>query len=232
MELGTAFHSLLEAYHGTKKVETPKVRWESDLLKLYALFDGYMALYAEEPLQYVEHPFNLIIDGHCFKGILDGYSAGRIYEHKTTSMLLDNIDWYWDRTKTDIQVGLYQLAAMDAFHLESVSVVYNVIRIPQQRKGKNETVEAYIGRIRESIEENPEDYFARREIAWSPRALEELRKDLLESAGEIEACTTADVWLRNRSSCFAWKRRCEFYEVCHEGKSTDDPMYYQIRSKR
>jgi len=147
-------------------------------------------------------------------------------------MLLDDLDWYWERTGTDLQVGLYQLAAMDVLGLKDVQVMYNVVRIPQQRKGRNESLDSYLKRIDADLAENPSSYFKRALISWSDSDLEELKEDLYTVSQDIWNNKQVDTWPRNRSACFEWKRKCPYYAACHEGKSINDETLYQVRARR
>lgn len=141
-------------------------------------------------------------------------------------------DWnaaYWEKlAKSDIQVGLYQIAARRLYGTANVTVIYNVFRIPQLKRRRTEELDEYGARLAEDIIATPERYYQRARVRWSEAALAALETDINDTAASI---ASSKCYPRSRR-CFEFGKRCGYYSACLEGKPITDASLYRIRVRR
>jgi len=126
----------------------------------------------------------------------------------------------------DYQLSTYFLGLRLAYGINAERGVYNVVRKPQLRLKKDETLEAFEERCREASAQEPDKYFMRSDVFRSDEQLADTRTYLLQ------LCAMADTlhyrW-RNVSSECTWK--CPFFSIC----PTEDPELmskeYDVRNR-
>lgn len=221
---GLTWHDIVENHHTGKEVTAEGV--------FAPLFEAYKNRWPEKQFTHAELSWELPDIG--FRGVFDGLivdeSARRvqIWEHKTTKLDLSYSGWYFDKLPYDWQVGIYQIAAQNMYPGYVISVMYNVTRLPQLKKGKKESEYEYIQRVADNIAERPDSYFARKPFRWSEPMLTTLRGDLMDVYDTLTQ--TVNVYPRSRQ-CYHYGRPCEYYPVCHSQKSLTDETLYRIRSR-
>lgn len=183
-------------------------------------------------LEGTEIPFK--VDRLGVHGIFDGIKITDtevcIVEHKTTRSDLDD-GMYWERVKTDWQVGIYLLAAEFTFG-KPAYMLYNVMRVPGLRHRRGESDSELLARIETELSDNPEKYYRQARITWKQESLARLEADLLDTEAAIKQSRRTQSWPRSRR-CFPFPRqRCGFYPVCFEGAELADNAVYQIRRAR
>ena len=72
----------------------------------------------------------------------------------------------------DFQTMLYCLALRHLSPDEPEGVLYNVIRRPQLRKGKSESLQVYLTRTKKDIQKRPEHYYMRWLVSLGPKDLD------------------------------------------------------------
>lgn len=78
-----------------------------------------------------------------------------------------------------------------------------------------ETPDMFGARLLSDIQEHPEKYFARREIARTARELKEADTDFYNLARLTRIMTLRDLWYRNERQCTA-TYRCPYFTICHD----------------
>lgn len=229
---GVGFHKLLEQYYFG--VATPK--WEEVELegdeKSFAksLLEAYKGRYPfrGESVIGVEMPFQLDDIHGVFDAVIkepDG--AIVIVEHKTTKTDFSEDLYYWEKCRTDWQVGLYQLAAQELFKTKNVRVLYDVIRVPQLRLKRGEDALGLRLRVAEDVRSNLDRYFGQAEIRWTDDAILAIKEDIGTVWDSIEAAR-----FPKSRKCFEYRRKCDFYAACFEGASLQDERLFQARKRR
>lgn len=202
LRFGTAFHKGLEVWFenaGIGQVERATTAFKAALAtagdeefdaetsqQIVALLTGYFAKWGSakftvEPEREfaVRFPF---LRGFVVCGKMDGIVTAEdgtksLIEHKTTSEDISPLGDYWATINRD-QIGIYKAAA-EKIGVKFSSVIYDVIRKPTIKCGKDETAEEYGARLAadcvgEQVGDNPrakgykrgsDFYFARRDIA-------------------------------------------------------------------
>lgn len=167
---------------------------------------------------------SLVRDGRRYCKIDAAYrdEKGRLYivEHKTRSRI--------DEEKLTILCGmdfqnLFETTALEAESKKTVGgVLYNVIRKPQLKQGKEETLQAYCQRIAADIDTRPEFYFIRREITYSKAEKDNFRaREIGGILAEMEAVAAGKAGVyRNTNNCETVYGTCDYLEACSSG-STD-----------
>jgi hypothetical protein len=77
-----------------------------------------------------------------------------------------------------------------------------------------ETLKMFSARLLLDIQQTPEKYFARREIARTDQELNKFRKDLFVTYQSMKMHDTHDLWVENESACDA-PYRCAYKSICY-----------------
>lgn len=223
LSYGKTFHELLEGgfpeYFGpgwNAVVNEHLIAYQS----FYAT-DDVVVIAREVPFE-----FNLTSDIRLH-GYLDAIvrigDKYYIQETKTTGKITPE---YWDRREQDVQVGIYLLAAQEgALNYPISGVIYDVTSRPGIRKKRNEEHLDYVQRVADWYYDNQETAFERRIMTRTAEQLDELAGDIMMLADQLQQ----KKFVRNRDSCYNFRKKCGFYDVCFNGESLDNTELYQIR---
>lgn len=232
--MGNFGHSLVEQRWGGKPAAGDYGLEAVDAARIVALIDNAPESHTKPPegLAGVEVPFT--VDRLGIRGFYDGlcklpHNVAQIWEHKFTSSDHSVDPIYWQRTTTDWQVGLYQLAALEEY--DEVEVIYNVFRVPQHRQGKSESVADFAERIEGEIGANPGRYYGQARVKWSAESLARIEHDLLDWQSELAHNQATGCWPRSRK-CWEWRRPCAFQPVCFRGEELSNERLYKVRTRR
>ena len=121
----------------------------------------------------------------------------------------------FDDTLTFSFQNLYYLFAATLEAGEPIAgVLYNQVRKPQLRQGKNETFQAYAERCRVDIADNPENYFQRLEIIYTKQRQRQFVADLRLQLDELSRWCLGDVpTFKNTRACSGlWT--CDYLSAC------------------
>lgn len=203
-----------------------------------AMMRGYAARYPEEDFEIIalEKPFRgKIINPETGKpsrklelaGRVDGIICqdGRYYllEHKTVSSVAqDYIELLW----MDFQVHLYAMYIEQTQGIHIIGVLYNLLVKAQLRQGgitKTRSVpesdEAFHARLMGKYSD-PEMYKRVRFII-SHEMLTDLQSELWELAQAFKDAKRRNVFYKNTSFCFYYRKPCEYLPLCKSGGSED-----------
>lgn len=164
--------------------------------------------------------------------LADGRLA--LMEYKTTSRDFSPGAEYWQRLHLDQQLSIYVIAARELGY-DVETILYDVTRRPALRPYKatpaearkytkdgrlyanqreeDESPEDFGKRLENDIDERPEHYFARIEIARLEADLDECRAELWDQSQALREAQRAGRWYRNPNNCFA-TFTCEFVPIC------------------
>ncbi len=84
-----------------------------------------------------------------------------------------------------------------------------------------EMPEEWAARLHLAVSENPDAYFARREIPRTDAELAEARRDLWDMAQILHGCDSENRWPRNSSACVGFGR-CQYLDLCSVNWTPDD----------
>lgn len=237
LEFGTAWHGLLEAHY--KGLGVPALRPNpakkltkhstAFLNRAYDLYRGFHqpfdeVLMVEEEREVPLGPDVLVCR---FDGLVRHAGEVWVLEIKTTSSDISPGSYYWERLVLNQQVSWYLLAATQLGH-KPAGVIYDVLRKPNLRRGKNETADEFTSRCLTDLNRYPEKYFARETITRTNTELLEAETNLHEIAKLCEA----GVYPQNTSACFNFGRQCEFGPVCGREASLSDDRIYRLKVKQ
>ncbi len=237
---GTGFHKLLEQWWMSQPVDWSQVELDGDeKAAAAALLEEYGRLYRRDDVEGhigAEIPFQLQSIHGIFDAVYREPTGGIvIVEHKTTKSDFTVDEFYWERVKQAWQVGMYQLAAREVYKTDDVTVLYDVIRVPQLRQKKGESASEFRTRVAEDIAGNTQRYFGQALIKWSDQSLARLGEDLTGVAVNIGnnmlAAADSTAFPRSRK-CHEYRRACEFIPVCFGSTELTDERLYRIRSRR
>lgn len=139
----------------------------------------------------------------------------RLFETKTKGQVKE--DSLMDRLVIDLQVMLYLWAIWKTYGEVPGGVTYNIIRRPQLRRGKSETLKQFTERIWKDVATRPDFYYMRYQsdiveqdlVAFEAELLQVLRQVVLWDAGEFH--------FKNPAACNLGGYDCRFLPICSRG---------------
>lgn len=90
-----------------------------------------------------------------------------------------------------------------------------------------ETPEEYRSRLREDIASNPDRYYQRGTVPRLEGELLDAGFDTWQQARLIREGELAERHPRNSDACRRWSRMCDFFDVCTNAASLDDPTRFR-----
>jgi hypothetical protein len=174
-------------------------------------------------------------------------------EHKFTSLDASGGSDYRRRLVIDEQIDTYWIGA-EALGLRVARVGYDVVRFPQLRplqatpedkrrytedkatgekrlwarhRDHDETPAEFEARLTEDIAADPSRYYERFRVDRLPHERKRFRLNLWQESERLTHSLERDLWPMNSDACFRFGTPCEFFAVCAEGASLDDPTRYR-----
>ena len=188
------------------------------------------------------------------QGALDAIArtrSGKVLhvESKTTSNDITQGSDYWRKVSAlDSQVSTYH-GAMRSLGYEDFETLYDVVRKVTIRPSKatpeasrkytkdgrlyanqretDELPEEFRLRVRATIEENPERYFARGPIVRLEADAAEHASDIWQTAAMVRMSENANAFPRSPNACERFGRLCDFFEVCSGNASIGDETRFR-----
>lgn len=236
-ELGTALHSALERLFVTGKIEEAE-----DALNAYSPLAGTQGLSAEDfcrakgilagywyrwgssldqyVVQEVEKAFNVPIpcSDYVFTGRIDlivrdkATNRIQLWDHKTAKKLDGN---YITRRWMDLQLNLYAIGAAEQLGIAVDEFVYDVMRKPEIRLKKDETLEEFGERCMAACSS---DMYDRVTYPVEDMRIEETKRQLAGWLAQIEIAEACGFYGENLDHCGAYGG-CPYWELCTSGGS-------------
>lgn len=142
-----------------------------------------------------------------------------LVEYKTASKLDAS---YFDRLYVDSQITMY-MAAGERLGLKPVGVIYRVLRKPQIRRGKTESVEQFLNRLESDIASRPEFYFMERRLYRSTADLADFESMLYHEAKQANTMYKQGRCYKHSTACSVYGR-CEYLPLCM-GEAGAEALY-------
>ena len=166
--------------------------------------------------QFHEYKLRCKIDGE-----FSGKNAGSVWlmEHKTKSRIEE--ETLLQKITFDFQNLFYR----NIYQIEHPKVrlsgtLYNIIRKPGHKMKGGETLKQFRNRLVVEIKKDPEHFFKRYQLAYTPQDDERFTRELLQKLKWIQNLINGNVpaW-RNEFACET-PYRCEFLAACSTGTMT------------
>jgi hypothetical protein len=193
-------------------------------------FDNYKDDFFSKKFTEVEKEISVTIAGFKIHCKIDGRFFDKNkkrwqMEHKTKSRISE--ESMMKKLSFDTQNLFYILASEEYYKEKVFGVLYNIIRTPQLKVRKDDTLKMFCDRLRDDVNERKDFYFMRYEIPYTEddkrRALDRFCKVMTEMQN---CCEGKQTIFENTSACdspFA----CEFLDAC----TTDTFAGYTTRDK-
>ena len=169
----------------------------------------------------IEKIFQVFLRGK-FDGVFeDAKKALWLFETKCLSVIKE--DEIMELLPLDIQCMLYLLAIKLKYGKKPKGVLYNIVRRPGLRQGKNETIKQLLGRVEKDVNDpkRQDHYFKRIEMVIDWSEVEEWQKTFLDPVlMEIRAWSQGKIktWM-NPDALTSKYGRCELYHlIVHSAK--------------
>jgi hypothetical protein len=201
----------------------------------YCVLINYLKNYANDfktaYFTKVEEEFAVEIEGILWRGKRDGDHIVKkdkslwVREIKNRSRI--NEDNIMQGLQFDFQSNLY-CVTRDNDKVNTSGFIYDMIRTPQNKPKKDETLQFFSQRLEEEISKKPEYYFIRFEVPLTEKdkkiftiELGLLNEDLTMFLGSEKPSIH-----KNSFSCIDGTFPCEYLEACTQGNMNN---YYQSR---
>jgi hypothetical protein len=196
---------------------------EDELAVAMPLFLGYLERYgsidARKKFFSVEKTYAANYMGVTLRMKPDGFFTAEnggawLMEHKTKSRIDE--EGLTQSLGMNFQVLYYITPAKKYLNLKNslVGCLYNIVRKPGLRRGKNESLAEFSARIKADIALRPEWYFIRQEIAFTPADLKRHEMELSAILSDIDsALHDKRRMYRNTNACLQ-PYPCQFLANC------------------
>ena len=212
----------LERHHGLVKVLLP------EYFQFYA--DDFDELNFREVEEVFDIDLEVVIERQVFTfrlrgkidGVLEYFTDStdnessidlELMEHKTKGKWDEEILQH--KLPLDLQVNLYLWAVWRKYGIYPGAILYNMIRKPQLRQGKKETLKEYIRRVRADIHDRPEFYFKRIRGEVNPKDIMDWEKNtLIPILADINVWWGSGTHYKNVTACTSGYLPCPFIAYC------------------
>lgn len=182
-----------------------------------------------------------------------------VCERKTSGESIGPGTPYWKRLIMDPQISLY-IKAANSLGYETNEVLYDLLakplleplaatpeesrkytkptkndptpRLYANQRDRDETPEEFQERCLSAIVREPDRYYQRGTVVRLENEILEAEYDVWMTAGVIREARRLAVWPRNPDACVQWGRTCDYFAVCTGTARIDDPMIFQVRTKK
>lgn len=241
LSIGTAVHKGIEMWDEDAGLEAlgfpfPSTQEEADeqdiaRVTVLALLRGYFQTFAPFEQHTPELSFELPMRTgrlnssrkYAIAGKIDDIATvggqNWIVEYKTASKLDAS---YFDRLYVDSQITMY-MAAAERLGLEPAGVLYRILRKPQIRRGKTESIEQFLNRLEADIGARPEFYFMERKLYRSKHDLTDFEKMIYEEAKLADNMAGKGCTYKHSTACSVYGG-CEYLPLCM-GEAGAEALY-------
>lgn len=235
--LGNVFHALLQHHYSgkpfnpervVKSIPIPPVqKYANQGAFALALYEAHCDYYRlrDARVKWLECESEFDVE---FCGIRNRGKRDALFMHKRKDVWLLET-----KTKGQINEGvvptalpldfqnLYYICMSEIeLNLKITGVLYNIIRNPQYRQKKGETVIQFRNRVIEKIAEDPTHFFYRYEVNYPREMVNAFKLELITILNEIKRWAAGEgPHFRNRGHCSSGFP-CEFIKACIEGNMT------------
>jgi len=209
-----------------KKMRIKSPTEEINLIKsvVYVITTEYLRFYREDfkkdKVIASEEVFDFIWNGYRLRGKKDLKMRinSKKWNLETKTMARIEEDTLTEKISFDFQNLFYILAEEYEYKEPVVGTIYNVIRNPGHKPGTGETIFQFSNRLRKEIRKNPNHFFKRWEIPYSPQDKKEFNTELKYKLDEIDALLKGKLKIyKNEKNCVT-RFRCSFLKACSCGK--------------
>lgn len=190
----------------------------------YCVITNYILYYQKDfktaKFMNTEREFAVEIFDILWRGKIDGEHLIKkekslwVLERKTKGRISD--DTITRSLSLDFQGRLYCKAKEVEFKNNVLGFIYDVIRTPQMRLRKNDTLDDFQKRLNEDIEKRPDYYFMRWEVPLTKQDKESFQIDLNDLSHELldYIHNGYNVLKRNTFACNDGIVPCEYLDAC------------------
>lgn len=170
----------------------------------------------------LEHKFENIYRGReekyavKLKGKIDGvFSSGKelsLLETKTKGQIIERE--ITDILTFDLQNFFYLLNAKLIYGRMPTTVLYNVVRRPQLRRGKNETQAIFLQRVDKDIEDRSDFYFMRWPVSITKADFNDWEAEFKMMLDRLVDTYLNNLYYKNSMACTGGKGTCQYLGLC------------------
>lgn len=166
----------------------------------------------------------ITVDGKTIRirGKFDGVQRikGKLWLFETKTKGRIDEDTIMEKLSIDLQVNLYMWAIWKKYKEFPCGVVYNVIRRPMLRQGKNERLSEFVSKIKADIADRPDFYFIRNHGAVDKSEILEWEKnEFIPILKELIRWNEGEGHYKNSSACTSGFTACSFLKICGQNNT-------------
>ena len=147
-----------------------------------------------------------------------------LFETKTKGRVDE--DSIMDRLMFDLQVMLYLWSLWKDYGVVPGGVVYNIIRKPQLRQKKTETLKEFIDRIKADVKTRPDFYYMRYQSSIVESDLKKWEEEFVDILRQLVRWYRKEFHWKNSSACSMGGVNCQFLSVC----SRNDRSQFKVKT--
>jgi len=196
------------------------VEWICGVLP--ALIPGYVARYTKDFRSFtwlgVESEFRVEWEGCLLRGKRDGVFT---YPRQRKAWLLEtkfpgeiNERVLNDALMFDAQNLFYLHNTAVGEKLNMAGVLYNMIRRPGLRQGKDESWPSFLARVRKDVTDRPDHYFVRFELSYPAEVMEWYRKELAHQLEEFTLWQKGKLYTTHNQKACRRMGSCRYLRAC------------------
>lgn len=161
----------------------------------------------------VEEEYDTPLNGIRFRGKFDRLQMNKhdevwVWDTKTKGRIDPTIQ---DRLSFDLQMMIYITAYESQFKKLPAGFVYDIIQRPALRRGKTETLQHFMERVKGDVDDS---YFLRIRMRLDPEEYKRWKKEFLIVCTEFEEWSRKLTQIRNPTACETRYGLCKFIKVC------------------
>jgi hypothetical protein len=213
-----AIDKLLDEYYEKYSETIDQEKLNKIFGTLEALIKGYIRFYPgdfKNKKYNCEETFNVDYKGFRLRGKPDIQFLEKkdscIMEHKFWSQIPEDKIAY--TLSLDFQSNFYSFIHKVKTGKFPKKVIYNVIRVPQNKPKDAETSKQFAARLIEIIKENPKYYFIRTPVVLSEKMCTRFEEQVLLKLNAFKSFLISGPMM-NESSCTVGPFLCEYAQIC------------------
>jgi len=195
---------------------------ESDLARAEAIMKEYIYTFPDDfhgkAFKGSETVFEVEWMGYPLKGKIDANYKDKkkklwIMDHKTKGKIVENK--IVETLARDFQLQFYQLI-YEVKIQPTAGVMLNVIRNSGHKPHKGESLPDFIERLRDIVRADPQGFFYRFPVIFTPKDQEEFRGELIWKLGQVDKIMSGRVpVMHNETQC----QMCDYVRLCNTGST-------------
>jgi len=151
---------------------------------------------------------------------IDDSKNNKLCDYKTTGRLNNA---YIAQLPIDNQPLFYSTIYGQLQNVDIDTFTYYIVKKPTIKRKQDESLEDYIERVKQNIEEGKCEFHIE-EVEITPKRKEEFLEGLQNNVENIRACVRQSDYVQHTGNCFQYGE-CDYFKICKEGFENVSEFY-------